>query len=279
MKNGRSQVTKAPQRERDYRVMADGFLARAEPAVAWSCPVCADEGFRWVETERGATALAPCECAQIHLRHELFNSAGIPARFAGCQLDTFRIDTGGAQLGAVLLAVSGFVNAYPAETRGVLLHGSVGVGKTHLVVGAIRKLTLEKGIPCRFADFSHLLGELKLAYDQGRGAQKLIDELARIEILVIDELGKGRQSDWEQSILDELITRRYNQGRTCLITTNFRVQPRQGAPDSGRGRPNLAREEMYSLEQVVGLRVFSRLHEMCSFIPIDGPDQRRLRRG
>ena len=176
-------------------------------------------------------------------------------------------------------AVSGFVNGYPVDQRGLLLHGSVGVGKTHLVVGAIRKLTLEKGIPCRFADFSHLLGSLKLAYDQGRGAQKLLDELSNVEILVIDELGKGRQSDWELSVLDELITRRYNQGRTCLITTNFRVLPDSPMAEGGRGRPNLAREEMYSLEQVVGQRVFSRLFEMCSFVPVDGPDQRRLRRG
>ena len=58
---------------------------------------------------------------------------------------------------------------------------------------------------------SPTLGSLKLAYDQGRGAQKLSTSSTNVEILVIDELGK-EQSDWELGVLDELITRRYNQG-------------------------------------------------------------------
>ena len=65
MKGRREQGTKPPQRESDYRISADGFVARAEPASPWSCPVCHDKGFRWAETEKGYPALAPCSCARI----------------------------------------------------------------------------------------------------------------------------------------------------------------------------------------------------------------------
>ena len=85
-------------------------------------------------------------------------------------------------------------------------------------------------------------------------------------MLAIDELGKGRRSDWELSILDEIISKRYNQKRTTIFTSNY--GPKNG-PSSQSG---IVRE---NLRDRVGDRVFSRLHEMTQFIHVDAHDFRQ----
>ena len=106
----------------------------------------------------------------------------------------------------------------------------------------------------------------------------LIDPLVQVEVLGIDELGKGRNTQFEGTVLDELVSRRYNAERTIVATTNY-------APDPSAGvrTPNLAnvanRDARPALVDRVGDRVFSRLQEMCDFTPVHGPDYRATSRG
>ena len=89
--------------------------------------------------------------------------------------------------------------------------------------------------------------------------------LIETEVLVIDELGKGRSSDWELNILDQLISKRYNASKITLITTNYVSK-------------EYMKEDQETLEARVGDRIASRLHEMCEFIYIEGQDHRKALR-
>jgi DNA replication protein DnaC len=156
--------------------------------------------------------------------------------------------------------------------RGFVLWGDVGRGKTHLLVAAVRHLALERGVRCRFVEFSHLLSALKARFDKGGGAAGLIDELVAVEVLAIDELGKGLLTEWELTVVDEIVSRRYNAARTILATTNYTP-----GPPTGNARPNLAdgRSEVQpSLSDRVGERVYSRLIEMCDLRRVGGKDWR-----
>ena len=98
--------------------------------------------------------------------------------------------------------------------------------------------------------------------------------LAEIEVLAIDELGKGRNTPWQLSIIDEIISKRYNRGLTTLFTTNYPLA------DSSRSNPSSGgelREKMTqeTLLDRVDERIFSRLHEMVDFVEIDAPDYRK----
>ena len=84
--------------------------------------------------------------------------------------------------------------------------------------------------------------------------------------MVIDELGKGRGSDWELSVLDELISKRYNAKRTTMFTTNYGIEGPAKTGDSPASE---------SLVERVGVRIHSRLMEMCQPIRLVGRDQRR----
>lgn len=180
-----------------------------------------------------------------------------------------------------MIGVSTWIEDYQPhqENRGMVLHGKVGRGKTHLMVAMLRELVFRHGITVRFVEFSHLLADLKSGFDQKLGMARLIDPLVAVDVLAIDELGKGRNTEFEGTVLDELISRRYNSAATILATTNY-------SPDikpTGRAVANSAAVAMGtksapSLSDRVGARVHSRLQEMCDFLPVDGLDHRELQR-
>jgi DNA replication protein DnaC len=122
-------------------------------------------------------------------------------------------------------------------------------------------------------EFSLLLQDLRAGFDRGAPTAELMAPLLSVDVLAIDELGKGRNTEWETVVLDELVSRRYNAMGTLLGTTNF-------APRStGVAVPNLAAARDASagaagLADRVGDRVFSRLSEMVRFEPIIAPDFR-----
>ena len=88
--------------------------------------------------------------------------------------------------------------------------------------------TLERGLSCRFIDFGDLTTRIKRGYDKKMSENEVIDDLVGIPILCIDELGKGRGSEWEISVLDALVNRRYNAGKSTFFTTNFPFSSLEG---------------------------------------------------
>ena len=106
-------------------------------------------------------------------------------------------------------------------------------------------------------------------------AQELLTELSTVPVLAIDELGKGRLTDWELSIIDEVISRRYNTKGLILATTNYNWGPPQ---NKGTSITNLSENfNTQTLGDRVGDRVFSRLQECCYFAPVKGDDFRARR--
>src|SRR6266853_1335014 len=123
----------------------EGFESRLDkaqnsPAEPTVCEVCFGTG---VEVVRGKGA-RPCHCLAQDSRRKFLESARIPRRYARCTLETFKYQSNSSQYKAYELARS-LVADYPHINRGLLLMGSVGVGKTHLAVGILRGL-ISKGV-------------------------------------------------------------------------------------------------------------------------------------
>ena len=171
-----------------------------------------------------------------------------------------------------------------------MLWGTPGTGKTHLITAFLAYLSLERGLPCRFIDFGDLTTRIKRGYDQGMSENEVIDDLVKIPILCIDELGKGRGSEWEISVLDALVNRRYNAQRSTFFTTNFPASEPEGGPRKTEAQGGKRIRNPFNptevehvkgalglpnLEERVGSRIYSRLVEMCSFRHVKGSDFRR----
>ena len=254
-------------------LVRDGPYAKVAACSCLStCPTCNGSG--WIA--RDSSFRAPrirCACTRMQHRGRRLEEARIPSRYVEASLANF--DPSGP-VGTAFIAVNSFLHSYSIETpnRGLVLWGDVGRGKTHLAVALVRELVLRYGVTARFIEFSHLLTDLKASFERRQGAASLMEELTEVDVLVVDELGKGRATEFEGSVVDELVTRRYNAAATIIATTNYAPIAPQG-----RATTNLAlgQQQPVSLSDRVGERVYSRLREVCAFVSVEGDDHRRRR--
>jgi DNA replication protein DnaC len=257
--------------------------ARAEARLcecAEHCPIC--HGARFVfEKDKARRDLAHmCDCERRRIRIRLFNEAGVPGKFADARLDDRFRDTRNRKVTEAFDTFRMLAKEYQRGQQGILLMGPSGVGKTFLVAAFIHEVIFRHGIPAHFRDFFHLLADLRSGYSQDKPESELIQPLVDVEVLVIDELGKGRNTAWEQNILDVIISQRYNNRKTTVFTSNYtdsrqttlaeRVRSKDAMPGEGDA------ELRDTLRERVGPRIYSRLREMCHFVEMAGPDRREL---
>lgn len=269
--------------ERGYLIVADGEVARAEVCECRrDCPVC--KGSRYLVVKEGPYEVArPCECAGLITRVRLYNDAQIPAGYADKSLvPSGPHDPNGFvhrdidSLKRAKAAVSRYSMSLEENgNQGLVLMGGYGLGKTHLVCSLLATLTLKRGIACRFVDYYSLLAKIRATFDKNNERsqeteQGLIDPLVEVPVLVIDDLGKGQGSNWELTILDQIVTRRYNARRIIIATTNYLLdKDLEQNPQARRGR-----RTGESLEERIGERLVSRLHASCDMLVLDGADYR-----
>jgi DNA replication protein DnaC len=227
------------------------------------CEVCGGQGFV-VDDRGGYRVQRRCRCQSLDARLRLFARAGIPRRFSGCTLETY-VPAGGNQA-TVRSIVQDFQDRLADGGEGLLLAGAPGVGKTHLLTALVTHVTIELGIEAAFVDFFELLARLRNGFGKGHGEGEILEPLLAHPVIAIDELGKGKNSEWELAVLDQLVSRAYNLERTLLVTTNY-------LPDEQGRAGSVAFTE--SLRDRVGDRVYSRLSEMCRFLAVQGPDRRQ----
>jgi DNA replication protein DnaC len=164
------------------------------------------------------------------------------------------------------------VEEYPLEEAGLLLTGPIGCGKTHLAVGIIKELVAQKNTGCLFYDYRELLKEIQNSYNSSVQATEMevLRPVFDAEVLVLDELGAAKPTEWVWDTVAHILNTRYNGKRTTIITTNFADEPTVLAEPEGRRRES--RDE--TLGDRIGERMRSRLHEMCCVVRVEGEDFR-----
>src|SRR6202047_1621560 len=236
------------------------------------CPLCAGSGWKPVPgaPERGVTR---CDCQLRARGGAMIAAARIPKRYEHCELSNFTTDFPGADRSIALAQISASrcVQEFdPRDGAGLLLVGGIGTGKTHLGVGILKELIAARGSACLFCDYRDLLKQIQNSYNDSVKVTELqvLRPVFEAEVLVLDELGAVKPSEWVWDTVSLILNTRYNDKRTTIITTNFSDQP-AGHNTGPRGA---AREE--TLGDRIGERMRSRLHEMCRVVQVDGSDFR-----
>jgi DNA replication protein DnaC len=250
-------------------------------APAGVCPVCDGTGWRMVSSapdapkDRRATR---CDCQLRARAQSLLSAARIPRRYEHCELPSFTTDFPGAHpsLTVAHLTAARFAQEFdPRDGTGLLIIGKIGTGKTHLAVGIVKELILNKGISCLFYDYRELLKEIQNSYNASVQTSELdvLRPVFETDVLVLDELGAVKPTEWVWDTVSLILNTRYNDNRTTVITTNFDDQPAAAA--SASLSPSRAAARAETLGDRIGERMRSRLHEMCRIITLDGLDFRQ----
>ena len=241
-----------------------------------TCTICGGVGLVRVMSSDGRWVSRPCECQELQREERRLAAAHIPERYRHYDLDGFEILRGGdPSLGRAHLTARTFVDAYPVDTagKGLLFTGSIGVGKTHLAVGVLRRLVRERGVKGLFVDYRELLKNIQNSYNPQVSTTELelLKPVFAAEVLVLDDLGAQKPNEWVWDTVALILNTRYNNKQTTIITTNY--------PDmaAGAGAQNdaerAAREQ--TLGDRIGDRMRSRLAEMCVRVEMKGEDFRQ----
>ncbi len=230
--------------------------ATADPVV---CSFCFGTGME-VVSGKGARR---CRCRTQDARTKLLEAARIPRRYEECSLGNYQpAKNNSSQLQAFNYAYR-LVREYPSDNRGLLFMGTCGVGKTHLSVSILRGLIEKKGVSCLFYEFGALLKEIQNSYNPISQTSELrvLTPVIEAEVLVLDELGASNPTDWVRDTIMQVINARYNDKKLTIFTTNY-LDGRRTEHDE-------------ILEDRIGVRLRSRLFEMCKTVQIEGEDYRR----
>jgi DNA replication protein DnaC len=225
------------------------------------CEIC--HGSRWKSvTVEGVERLTRCDCWRGEVVEKLLKDARVPTRYARCELATFEHDMN-TQREAWRRATR-FVEAFPVVDKGLLLFGPHGVGKTHLAVGILKEVIRTKGARGFFFETRELLRLVRETFNRGNQETEM-DVLAPVldaDLLVLDDLGAEKTSEWVQETLGLVVNTRYNARRATIFTSNLVDSPDNTDPQGF----------IFQL----GARTRSRLVEMCDWVEIQGADVREV---
>lgn len=139
--------------------------------------------------------------------------------------------------------------------KGLLLHGANGTGKT-FYASCIANALIDTGRRVLVTNFARLSNQLQGMYE---GKQSYIDSLSKYSLLVLDDLGAERQSEYMQEQVFNIVNARYCSGLPFIVTTNLTIEEISKPQDSGRAR------------------IYNRILERCYPIEVNGIDRRKAR--
>lgn len=242
-KEGLGTVTKNCAKHGDYE--SDGIRYFSAREIWTRCPGCEEER---IAAERQAEVQRRADQARQQMEY-LMGEAAIPARFVGRTLDNFNASTD-AQRAALQIARD-FANDFEANSKrgmSLIFSGLPGTGKSHLATAVLQAI-----MPAHCGLYTTCMNVIRAVRgtwrkDSERSETQILNAYAEVPLLVLDEIGVQYGTDGEQTILFDVLDRRYRDMMPSIFLTN---QDKKGFKD------------------FIGERTFDRLTETARWVPFD----------
>jgi DNA replication protein DnaC len=248
------------------------------PGLVDACPLGVCDGSGFVVDE--ATNVArDCGCRASRIAHlrAAHLEGRVPKRYRGVSFERAPVPS---LPEPVVTEVRSYVHNLAArlqEGRGLWIVGDVGTGKTTLAM-IISKAALEAGYSVAIYSLPRLLNLIRDEIGQESGVVELLDRLASVDLLHIDDLGAQHTTPWRLEQLYSIVDARYQAARPIVATTNLmpdELSRQMGSWAQGTREAGEAQDGGEAAAQV-GRRIVSRLIEMCGDpLPLFGEDMRR----
>lgn len=202
-------------------------------SVIWSPTAqrcdCPEAQRKWAEhdAEKERQRIAEEQAEQYRRQQariqRLLGSSGIKKRFQQRRFENFLADTPARRKAfSIAKEYADTFDRHRVDGTGLYIEGTNGTGKTHLAAAIAMQLITERKIPVICKTAGDLLLDIKSAFDkEGASEAQVLDIYKKVELLVIDDLGKEQCTDWSISTLYSILNDRYEEMRPTIVTTNY----------------------------------------------------------
>jgi DNA replication protein DnaC len=229
----------------------------------WDCEKCHDTGRIYRNNQ-----YLVCSCAKNDLRKRKQKNGNLPqhlhsATFANANLNYYEADlvTGSGMnyrenAQKIYSLASSFVQKYNSDaiSQGLIIEGPIGSGKSYLL-GCIANALIDRGIHFRYIVYSDLLQQIRSTYNQDSpeaDEKQILNTVQQIPVLLIDDLGTEKATEFASSTLYQIIDHRYREEKPIILSTNYSIK------------------NLKNRFPVMGERIFQRLLEMNKYLELAG---------
>lgn len=209
-----------------------------------SCPQCESIRRKAEEAQQEEQARKAREARQ----RKLIGRAAIPERFVGKSFDNFKADTEAKRVAlSVLRDYAENFESNAQAGKGLILSGKPGTGKSHLA-GSVLQSQLDREV--LYATCMDVIRMVRETWrkDSERSERQVLAYLGGLDLLVIDEMGMQYGTEGEQTVLFDVLDRRYREVKPTILLTN---------------------QDAEGLKAYLGERTFDRLRETCSLVAFE----------
>lgn len=201
------------------------------------CPICKGTGFEFYEDDQGRPFTRECSCGirQKQIKKSRIEFANIPYGFKEMRFANYREDIYASPESRIIVEknlkaanwwMENFEDMKKCGKGFYLYSPTKGCGKTRFAISLANELIETKNCSVKFATSIQIINELKATWNKSYEytEQQLLEELARAEVLIIDDFDTETPKEWIEERLYQIINTRYMNNLITIFTSNTALE-------------------------------------------------------